>query len=279
MRQARVDSLVLSRMIEHIMNKSEKLAELRHSLARHGLPADRPPVPLGNKAVDSLLGGGLRPGALHEVFAIGWSAGGFAVLLALLTAGNSFNGKGGPLFWVRTDYEAMEYGALSPAGLLELGGDPRQLVMVKTRGPADALSAAGDILACPHVGALLLEMEGEPKCLDLVASRRLVLATEESGVTAIMLRCGAAPAPSAALTRWQVASAPSLAVDDDWGNPVFDVELVRHRQGGLGRFLLTWNPEGSKFVDPLLSQLESASRGHLAATSSPSVLRMRGRRT
>ena len=31
-----------------------------------------------------------------------------------------------PLFWVRPDYEAMEYGALSPTGLLELGGDPRQ---------------------------------------------------------------------------------------------------------------------------------------------------------
>ena len=76
-------------------------------------------------------------------------------------------------------------------GLLELGGDPRQLVMVKARGSADALSAAGDILACPHVGALLLEVGGEPKCLDLVASRRLVLAAEESGVTAMMLRAGA----------------------------------------------------------------------------------------
>src|SRR5579872_3878022 len=136
-----IDSLGSSRMIEHIMNKREKLAELRHSMARHGLPSDRPPVPLGNKAVDDMLGGGLRPGALHEVFARGWSAGGFAVLLALLAAGTK------PLFWVRPDYEAMEYGVLSPRGLLELGGDPRRLVMVKARGPADALSAASDILA------------------------------------------------------------------------------------------------------------------------------------
>jgi len=272
MRQAWVDSFVSTRMIEHIMNKGAKLAELRHSLAHYGLPSDRPPVPLGNKAVDSLLGGGLRPGALHEVFAHGWGAGGFAVLLALLATGAK------PLFWVRPDYEAMEYGALSAAGLAELGGDPRQLVMVRTRGAADALSAAGDILACPHVGALLLELEGEPKCLDLVASRRLVLAAEESGVTAVMLRASAVPEPSAALTRWQVASAPSLPMDDDWGNPVFDAALVRHRLGGLGRFLLTWNLERRIFADPLLSQLESASRGHLAATSSSSMLRMRGRR-
>jgi protein ImuA len=226
------------------MNKSAKLTELRHSLARYGLPADRPPISLGNPDLDGVLGGGLRPGALHEVFAHGWSGGGFGVLLAMLAAGTR------PLFWVRPDYEAMEYGALSPGGLLELGGDPRRLVMVRTRGPLDALSAASDILACPHVGALLLELEGDPKCLDLVASRRLVLAAEESGVTAVMLRCGAIPEPSAALTRWQVASAASSPLDDDWGNPVFDAQLVRHRAGGLGRFLLTWNPEHGCFDTP-----------------------------
>lgn len=236
-----IDSFAVASIIEHIMNKSAKLAELRHSLARYGLPHNRPPVPLGHAAVDSVLGGGLRPGALHEVFAHGWGANGFGVLLAMLAAGTK------TLFWVRPDYEAMEYGTLSPSGLLELGGDPARLVMVRARNPADALSAAGDILACPHVGALLLELEGDPKCLDLVASRRLVLATEESGVTAVMLRCGARPEPSAALTRWQVASAPSSPLDDDWGNPVFDVQLVRHRLGGLGRFLLTWNPEDGCF--------------------------------
>lgn len=228
------------------MNKSAKLAELRHSLARYGLPHDRPPVPLGLAAVDDMLGGGLRTGALHEVFARGWAAGGFGVLLAMLAAGTK------SLFWVRPDYDALEYGALSPSGFLELGGDPRRLVMVRTRNPADALSAAGDILACPHAGALLLELEGAPKCLDLVASRRLVLAAEQSGVTAVMLRCGASPAPSATLTRWEVKSAPSSPADDDWGNPIFDVQLVRHRLGGLGRFLLEWNPEHGCFdtADP-----------------------------
>ena len=228
------------------MNNSAKLGELRHFLARYGLPRDRPVVPLGPAAMDGVLGGGLRPGALHEVFARGWNAGGFAVLLAMLAAGTK------PLFWVRPDYEAMEYGALSPQGLLELGGDPRQLVMVKARGPADALSAASDILACPHVGALLLEMGGKQKCLDLVASRRLVLAAEASGVTAVMLRAGAIPEASAAITRWQVASAPSSPADDDWGNPVFEAQLVRHRLGGLGYFLLQWNPEHGCFdtADP-----------------------------
>ena len=51
------------------MNKSEKLADLRHFMARYGLPPERPPIPLGVPAADAVLGGGLRPGALHEVLA------------------------------------------------------------------------------------------------------------------------------------------------------------------------------------------------------------------
>jgi protein ImuA len=227
------------------MNNSAKLTELRHSLARYGLPPDRPPLALGHAGADAVLGGGLRPGALHEVFAAGWGAGGFAALLAIRMA------KSKPLFWVRPDYEEVEYGAVSPNGLLELGGDPRQLILVRARKTADALSAASDILACPHVGALLLEIEGQPKCLDLVASRRLAFAAGESGATVILLRAGAEATPSAALTRWQVMSAPSRsnddAPDDDWGNPVFDARLTRHRLGGLGNFLMQWNPQHACF--------------------------------
>jgi protein ImuA len=230
--------------MERIMNKSAKLAELRHSLARYGLPPDRPPLATGHPQADAVLGGGLRPGSLHEVFAKGWSAGGFAALLALLAAGRK------SLFWIRPDYEAMEYGAVSPNGLLELGGDPRQLILVRTRNAADALSAANDVLACPHVGALLLEVEGMPKCLDLVASRRLALAAGESGVTVFLLRNGAEAEPSAALTRWQVMSGASLPDDDDWGNPIFDAHLTRHRAGGLGSFLMKWNLEHACFETP-----------------------------
>jgi len=221
-------------MIEHIMNRSAKLAELRHSMARHGLPPDRAPVPLGHVDADIVLGGGLRPGALHEVHAAGWGAGGFAPLLALRLA------RAKPLFWVRPDYEALEYGQVSPNGLLELGGDPKALILVRTRGAADALAAANDILACPHVGTVLLEIAGAPKCLDLVATRRLAFAAGESGAGLVMLRQGANAEPSAALTRWRAASAPSRADDDDWGAPRFAVELMRHRLGGLGHFIMEW---------------------------------------
>ncbi|MBN9588821.1 MAG: DNA repair protein [Alphaproteobacteria bacterium] len=266
------------------MNKSAKIAELRHALARYGLPPDRPAVPLGEPRADAVLGGGLRRGALHEVFAQGWGGGGFALLLALrLTAAG-----GGPLFWVRSDYAALEYGAAAPEGIAALmpsldAGPP---VVVRVAGGADALAAAADILACPHVGCLLLEMEGNPRLLDLTASRRLALAAEESGVGLILLREGAHQDPSAAHTRWLARAAPSRADDDDWGNPRFAVELVRHRLGGLGNFLMEWDPQ-TGFVDPLRLRLPvgrlapsvvSFGAPGCAPHPSDALMRMRGRR-
>jgi protein ImuA len=247
-------------MIEHIMNNSTKIAELRHSLARYGLPPDRAPIALGHPQLDAVLGGGLRPGALHEVFADVWSASGFAVLLGMLSAGKK------PFFWVRPDYEALEYGAVSPHGLAELGGDPRQLILVRTRKADEALSAASDILGCPHVGALLLEVRGQPRCLDLVASRRLALAAGMSGVSVILLRQSASAQPSAALTRWQVKSAPSREDDDDWGNPLFAVQLTRHRAGGLGHFLMQWDSEHAVFQQAHPGAVATASAHRPAGT-------------
>src|ERR1700761_9498630 len=91
----RLDSGWQSRRLEHNMNKMEKLADLRHSMARYGLPPERPPLPLGVAEADQALGGGLLPGALHEIHAGDWAAAGFAACLAIRAAGRK------PLFWVR----------------------------------------------------------------------------------------------------------------------------------------------------------------------------------
>lgn len=189
-----------------------------------------------------MLGGGLAPGALHEVYARDWAAGGFAACLAIRAAGSK------PLFWVRPDYEALEYGALHAQGLAELSGRPQNLFLVRTANAAEALAAASDILACAPVGALLLELSGMPKALDLVASRKLNFAANLSGVTAILLREGAEIMPSAAQTRWQVSSAPSSSTDD-WGLPSFHAELIRNRLGPTASWRLTWSPEDGCFRD------------------------------
>ena len=279
-----IDSFCSGRIIEHTMNNEARIAELRHTLARYGLPPDRPAVPLGHAGADAILGGGLRPGVLHEVFAQDWGAGGFGILMAARLTVAAFGGRGGPLFWVRSDYAALEYGGLSPPGIAALtppgfmGGF--DLVMVRVGHAADALAAATDILACSHVGCLLLEMEGNPRVLDLTASRRLNLAAEASGVGLVLLREGGQEEPSAAHTRWLARAAPSHPDDDDWGAPRFAVALARHRAGGMGNFLMEWDPQTGLFVDPFRLRLpvgRSAPSVVSAASPSDALTRMRGR--
>jgi protein ImuA len=229
------------------MNKAEKLADLRHSLRRYGLPPERPALSLGMDALDAMLGGGLVPGALHEVHAADWGAAGFAACLALRAAGDK------PLFWVRPDYEALEYGEVSPLGLLELGGRPDRLIRLCPPNVTEALAASADILSCAPVGALVLEVTDNPKSLDLVASRRLSFAAAESGVTLVMLREGAVESASAALTRWRVESRSSQP-GDEWGLPTFHAELLRHRQGGTGAWTLQWDPDHGRFREPSRQQ-------------------------
>ena len=48
-----------------------------------------------------------------------------------------------------------------------------------------ALRTAADALACDALGAVVLEVWGEARQLDLVASRKLTLAAQASGVTAL----------------------------------------------------------------------------------------------
>jgi len=144
-------------------------------------------VSLGHAEADAMLRGGLAVAAVHEVFAEGHQsavATGFIAGLAGRVAPRR------PLVWVRQDFSEMESGALSMSGLSELGLDPRCLVTVRAADGESALRTAADALACDALGAVVLEVWGEPRQLDLVASRKLTLAAQASGVTGLLLRIG-----------------------------------------------------------------------------------------
>jgi protein ImuA len=226
------------------------LAELRQRLAkieRKGALGGPEPFPLGVEEIDAALGGGLARGALHEVFAARTadapSASAFSIGLALRAAGKR------PLIWVRQDFAGVETGALYAPGLAELGLDPTRLVLVRARDGPDVLRAGEEAARCSALGAVLIEPWGAPKALDLVATRRLSLAAEASGVSLVMIRAGADPAPSAAATRWSVRSSPSTPLEADApGGPAFAVDLVRARAGPAGRtWRLEWDREQRSF--------------------------------
>jgi protein ImuA len=241
------------------------LATLRGSIERieaHGDACTPGRVALGHADADATLQGGLAVGAMHEVFTDAGrqsaAATGFVAGLAGRVAARR------PLVWVRQDFTEIESGALSMSGWAELGLDPRLLVTVRAADVDTALRTAADALACDALGAVVLEVWGQARQLDLVASRKLTLAAQASGVTGLLLRLAAEPQPSTAETRWIVRAAHSppaapltpaaalvpAAAWSAWGAPVFEAELVRNRHGPVGRWFMEWKCDECLFSKP-----------------------------
>jgi protein ImuA len=210
---------------------------------------------LGHAGADTALRGGLALAAVHEVFAEGHQSAAATGFIAGL-AGRLAPRR--PLVWVRQDFSEIELGRLSMSGWAELGLDPRSVVSVHAADAEAALRTAADALACDAVGVVVLEVWGEARQLDLVASRKLTLAAQASGVTGLLLRVAAQQKPSTAETRWIVRAAHSppatplmLAVPGSaWGAPVFDAELVRNRHGPLGQWIMEWKCDEGFFSEP-----------------------------
>lgn len=205
-------------------------------------------VALGHPEADGALQGGLARAAIHEVFCEGrqgTAATGFVSGLA----GRVTERK--PLLWVRQEFSDTETGALSMHGLAELGLDPRRVVMVRAADVESALRTSADALACDALGAVVLELWGETRQFDLVASRKLTLAAQSSGVTGLLLRMAAQPLPSTAETRWMLRAAhsPPGAIWSAWGAPRFDAELLRNRHGPCGRWIMEWKCDECQFSE------------------------------
>jgi protein ImuA len=230
------------------------LASLRGSIERieaHG-DAYRPDrVALGHAEADATLQGGLALGAMHEVFADAGRQSAAATGFVAGLAGRAAARR--PLVWVRQDFTEIESGGLSMNGLAELGLDPRLVVTVRAADVDSALRTAADALACDALGAVVLEVWGQARPFDLVASRKLTLAAQASGVTVLLLRMAAEPLPSTAETRWIVRAAhspPAASWSSAWGAPVFDAELVRNRHGPVGRWIMEWKCDECLFRQP-----------------------------
>jgi protein ImuA len=234
--------------------RTSTLATLRGSIERietHGDAYTPGRVALGHAEADATLQGGLALGAVHEVFTAAGRQSAAATGFVAGLAGRAAARR--PLVWVRQDFAELESGALSMSGLIELGLDPSLLVTVRAADVDTALRTAADALACDALGAVVLEVWGEARQLDLVASRKLTLAAQASGVTGLLLRMAAEPQPSTAETRWIVGAAHSPPVAHlvpAWGAPVFDAQLVRNRHGPVGRWIMEWKCDECLFSKP-----------------------------
>lgn len=232
------------------MDKIAALKALREDLIRlrvvrvsHSTSA----ITLGHCGIDDCLSGGLITGQLHEVFAASeedQGAGvGFSAMLAQRCVGRAMQ-----VVWLRQE-EAEAKAPLHAPGLGELGFDPSNLIVGLLPDALSVLRVAAEVVRCADIGAVVIEIWRAPRALDLTASRRLAVAAEGSGVTALLLRVQAEPSPSAAHTRWQVRSAAAVPLAANApGFPTLDVELSRQRGGKAGgRWCVEWDRDEAIF--------------------------------
>lgn len=220
-------------------------------------------LPLGIACVDQWLGGGLAVDGLHEAYAAsmedGVAAIGFALALAWMRAEDS----GKPLVWLRQrGRPSIPYGP----GLKQMGIAPEQVTLLTLPDAKSLLRAASDCARDGAPAALVIEMAGRQKLLDLTASRRLLLAIQRSGAMLLLVRLGVEPSPSAAHTRWSVASAPSRALPANApGAPAFNLVLMRHKGGRDGLNLnLEWNRDTARFTERKAPDIAPLSGDRLA---------------
>jgi protein ImuA len=246
-----------------------RVAAIKAVKAIEGAPArswrDAAPLTLGVPEIDRVLpGGGLARGGLHEVLGghvqgdghpertgIAGAALAFTAVLAARraalanhTAGHPKAAGGGQVLWCPS-----RRGLYGP-GLAAFGLGAGQLILVHGRDDQQRLWAMEEGLKCPGLAMVV----GEVGRLDLGQSRRLQLAAEASGITALLLprKLGQGSdgsnssnglGVSAALTRWRITAQPSAPTQGyaGIGAPRFRAELLRCKGGRPGEWLLQWN--------------------------------------
>lgn len=208
------------------------------------------PFRLGIEALDARLGA-VRADAVHEVLPEaprqGVAAHGFALGLASRVSGATV--------WILQTSGRSEMGEPFGPGLSAWGLDPGDLIMVRVSDAASLLAAGEEALRSGAAGAVIMSGWGEAKVHGLTASRRLMMAARSGSTLGLLVRANAEPAPSAAETRWSIASAPSSPLDANApGRPAFRARLLRSRSGAApGEWIMEWDRETRRFVTPSTS--------------------------
>ena len=213
--------------------RSDRLAALRaevRAIESAGISSACEYLPFGIESIDArLAGGGLATAALHEMTGASPELGddAAATLFVAGTAGRRA-GTRGDVLW------AFSRRDLFAPGLALAGLPPERVIYAECRSDEEVLAVMEEGLR--HGG--LAAVVGEIGRAAMASTRRLQLAAEEGGTTALMLRrwrkAGEDPfaPPSAAVTRWRIACAPSSPLPvEGIGRPRWRLALVRQRGG------------------------------------------------
>lgn len=209
-------------------------------------------LPFGMAGIDTALCGGLALGAVHELEPAGplhrGAAFGFALALACRALAARRNDD---VLWIETVFTAAESGRPYGVGFEAFGLSPARVLIVRVTRPLDVLWVMEEALRCRGVAAAVAELT---EAADLTATRRLSLAAREGRGLGVLARPRVLPHASAAMTRWQVAAAPSRPdALGGLGPAAFDLKLTKNRHGPCGRWTILWDHHDRAFRDPALS--------------------------
>jgi protein ImuA len=222
---------------------------------RRGDASGKGMLPTGAARLDAALGGGLPRAALTEIHGTqtrdaGAVSGFMLALVSLLLAQT-------PLLWIGTGEIFGEAGFPYAEGLQAMFGiAPKNLLFCETKKLTDALWVAEEAVRTAPPPVVILEVQGNPRQLDLTATRRLHARARETGRPLFLLRQAATPEPTAAPVRLVVAPAPSALretiggpLSGSIGRPAFTVAIGKSRMAVPGQFTLEWNPDEHIFEE------------------------------
>jgi protein ImuA len=222
-------------------------------------------LPFGMDPIDRRLAhGGLRLDALHEIAAATPALGDDAAA-TLFMAGIAARAWG-PVLWVvrRRD--------LFAPGLYQSGLSPDRVLYAEAGDDAEVLALMEEGLRHRALGAVI----GEVRRAATAATRRLQLAAEGGRTIALLMKRHAREAadpfavPSTAVTRWQVASAPSAPLPvTGVGRARWRVDLVRQRGGEPFNLIVEACDETGRIALParLVDRPRSAGRASSRAAA------------
>jgi protein ImuA len=197
-------------------------------------------------------------GTIHEFLAenpedTAASEGFMAGLLAKLMQ------NGSSCFWISRNRK------LFPPSLETFGTDPQQVIFIDLYHTKEILWVMEEALKCESLACVVAEISD----IDFAQSRRLQLATEKSHVTGFLLRKEPkfSLSATACAARWQVKPQPTELSDGipGVGNPRWEVNLLKVKNGEGGKFLIEWTENGfSPLQDTLRIIVPTKERGLIA---------------
>lgn len=236
--------------------RSERLAALRaevRAIECAGSARSQAFLPFGIEEMDRrLAGGGLAAAALHEVAgaAPGLGDDAAATLFAAgIGARLAGTGLAGTVLW------AMSRPDLFAPGLALAGLGPERILYAECGRDEDVLAVMEEGLRNGGLAAVV----GEIGRVAMASTRRLQLAAEEGGTTALMLkrwrRSGEDPLglPSAAVTRWRIAPASSSPLPvEGVGRARWHIALARQRGGEAHQWIMEACDEKGRLAVPAI---------------------------